>query len=111
MSAIFCRCGIRCVATEVKFAPLQYGVTAKSERLIFSTYSSVADNTHFSRVQFKYILTEQLVSSENIHSNGIIFFHKCILIHPLKHKNDEINRTVTTLNHCKIKPTLINVLV
>lgn len=52
--------------------------------IAFSTYSPIADNTHFSRTQFKYILTEQLVSSKNIHSNSVIFFLKSILIHPLK---------------------------
>lgn len=52
----------------------------------FPTYFPIADNTYFSRTQFKYILTEQLMSSENIHSNSIIFFLKSILIHPLQHK-------------------------
>lgn len=57
----------------------------------FSTYFPIADNTYFSRIQFKYLLTEQLVSSKNIHSNGIIFFLKSIFIHPLK-QNDKIRK-------------------
>lgn len=69
-----------------RLTPPYHSVTEKSEQLLFFTYFPIADNTYFSRTQFKYILTEQLVSSKNIHSNGIIFFLKGIFIHSLRYK-------------------------
>lgn len=56
---------------------------------VFPTYFPIADNPHFSGMQVKYILTEQLVSPKNTQSNGIVFFLKRILIHTLKHENNE----------------------
>lgn len=64
-----------------------FSVSLRKVSNCFSTYFPIADNTHFSGTQLKYVLTEQLVSSKNIHPNGIIFFLKNILIHLLKQEN------------------------